>query len=164
MPTAREVFDGSDADITKEFYSALMLRGPAGAVAANLMRAQKASTRAKRYHGGIRGVGSYSSLAYTNKNNAMIALCKLLEQHGRQLRIRFGWKQDPDVLFDRRVSWVLYIDLPQGQVSFHCPERLSGHDYAGEWDRQRKSEERIIDFCQRVFEQGIDGALQLPLF
>ena len=162
--TAREIFDGSDAKATKAFYTELARRGPAGLVAANLMRAQKASTRAKRYHGGIRGVGSYSSLAYISKSNAMLNLCKILEEHGRRLRIRFGWKLDPDVLFGTRPSWMLYIELPQGQVSFHCPERLSAHDYAGNWDRQRKSEERVIEFCQRVFEQGIDGALQLPLW
>lgn len=160
---AREVFAQSDRAVTKAFYEELERRGPAGAVAINLMRAQKASSRAKQYHGGIRGVGSFSSLAYANKSQAMLTLCKILESHGSKLRIRFGWKEDPSVKFGRS-SWVLYVDLPQGQVSFHCPERLSMHTYTGEWDHSHSSEDRILEFCQRVYEQGIDSALQLPLF
>ena len=47
---------------------------------------------------------------------------------------------------------VLYVDLPNGQVSFHSPERFDGPDYLGEWDGLRMSEERIIQFCQEVFD------------
>jgi hypothetical protein len=161
---ALDVFLGSDAEVTKAYYAALAKRGPAGDVAVNLMRAQKCSTRAKKYRGGIRGVGSYRSMAYETKSWAMENLCKVLAEHGKRLRIRFGWKLDPDVLFGERPSWVLYIDLPQGQVSFHCPSRLSPHDYAGEWDREHRSEERVIAFCDSVFQSRIDGALQLLLF
>jgi hypothetical protein len=161
---AREVFEGSSADVTKAYYAALAKRGPAGDVAVNLMRAQKCSTRAKKYRGGIRGVGSYRSIAYDTKNWAMENLCKVLDAHGKRLKIRFGWKLDPDVVFGEKPSWVLYIDLPQGQVSFHSPTRLSDHDYAGEWDRQRLSEERILAFCDSVYDRGVDGALQMLLF
>lgn len=161
---ARDVFEGSEAEVTKAYYAALAARGPAGDVAVNLMRAQKCSTRAKRYRGGIRGVGSYRSMAYETKSWAMVNLCKVLDTHGKQLKIRFGWKPDPTVIFGERPSWVLYIDLPQGQVSFHSPSRLSDHGYAGEWDRERRSEERVLAFCDSVYHHAMDGALQLPLF
>ncbi|HZP31890.1 MAG TPA: hypothetical protein VFB23_00910 [Candidatus Acidoferrales bacterium] len=161
---ASEIFWTSDAQKTKAYYAALAKRGIAGDIAVNLMRAQKYSTRAKRYRGGIRGVGSFRDLAYTAKNNAMLSLCKVLDRHAAKLKISFGWKGDPDVLFGGRPSWVLYVDLPQGQVSFHAPERLSVHDYAGEWDGQHASEQRILEFCDSVFDHGLDGALQLCLF
>ena len=128
------------------------------------MRAQKCSTRAKKYRGGVRGLGSYSRLAYETKSWAMENLCGILDKYGRALKIRFGWKQDPDIVFGERPSWVLYVDLPQGQVSFHAPSRLSPHDYGGDWDREHKSEERILAFCDSVYDHGVDGALQLLLF
>jgi len=160
---AREVFDGSDAQATKAYYAALEKRGPAGDVAANLFRAQKSSTRAKRYRGGIRGVGSYSSLAYSVKEQSLENVCKALAAYGRRLKIGFGWKQDAGVLFDGQASWVLYVDLPNGQVSFHSPKRFSAQNYRGTWDGQRRSEERILAFCDSVFDRGMDGALQLLL-
>jgi len=43
------------------------------------------------------------------------------------------------------------VDLPEGQVSFHSLARYAGPDYAGDWDGQRKSEERILRFCDQVF-------------
>lgn len=161
---AREVFDGSDAEVTKAYYASLSKRGPAGDVAVNLMRAQKCSTRSKLYRGGVRGIGSFRSMAYETKTWAIQNLCAVLGSHGKRLRIGFGWKLDPDVVFGDRPSWVLYVDLPQGQVSFHCPSRLSDHDYRGVWDGVHKSEERILAFCDSVFDHGLDGALQLLLF
>lgn len=161
---AIEVFAGSDAEATKAYYATLLKRGPAGQVAVNLMRAQKCSSRAKLYRGGIRGVGSFRSMAYDTKNWAMANLCQVLEKHGQKLKITFGWKRDPLVVFGQHPSWVLYIDLPQGQVSFHSPNRLSDHDYRGEWDKEHRSGERILVFCDSVHDHGLDGALQLPLF
>jgi hypothetical protein len=161
---ANEIFWTSDAQKTKTYYAALAKRGPAGDLAINLMRAQKSSTRAKQYHGGIRGVGSFRDLAYAAKNGAILNLCQVLDRHGRRLKIRFGWKRDPLVVFGCRPSWVLYIDLPQGQVSFHSPEQLSAHAYHGDWDHEHKSEERILAFCDSVYDHGVDGALQLLLF
>ena len=63
--------------------------------------------------------------------------------------IEAGWGRDEAQTFNK---WVLYVDLPEGQVSFHSPERYEGPDYPGQWDGRRLSEERIISFCQRVFE------------
>ena len=87
---AIEVFAGSDAEVTKSYYAILSKRGPAGLVAINLMRAQKCSSRAKLYRGGIRGVGSFRSMAYDTKNWAMSNLCEVLDNHGARLKISFG--------------------------------------------------------------------------
>ena len=48
------------------------------------------------------------------------------------------------------MPWVVYIDIPQGQVSFHSPDRYIGPDYMGEWDGSHMSEERILSYCDRV--------------
>lgn len=157
---ARAVFDGSDGEVTRAYYAALARRGPAGEVAVNLFRAQKCSTRAKLYRGGIRGVGSFRRIAYGTKALAMSNLCELLPA----CAIPFGWKQDPECVFGEKASWVLYIDLPQGQASFHSPERLSAHDYPGEWDGEWKSEERILAFCDEVFRGPARPAQMLLSF
>jgi len=95
----------------------------------NLFRAQKCSTRAKVYRGGLRGIGSFRSLAYQRKAWSMKNLCDCLAEHGSELGINFGWKRDPNTPLHDAPSWVLYVDLPQGQVSFHSPTRYAGPDY-----------------------------------
>jgi len=141
---AAHVFASSDGAFTRKYYAALTERGLMGVIALNLFRAQKCSTRAKKY----RRDGSRSA-AYDRKRYSMSQLCRILEEGLHQgLCIRYGWKQDPANTF---VPWVLYIDLPQGQVSFHSPDRLAGPDYAGEWDRKHASESRILGFCDSVF-------------
>jgi len=45
----------------------------------------------------------------------------------------------------RRALWVVYFELPQGQVSFHSPTRGSGPDYPGEWDGTHTSQDRITE-------------------
>src|SRR5258708_35843146 len=123
MTRAREIFAGSDGAATRMYLAALKRRGPSGDVAMHLFRAQKASTRAKRYRGGLKGVGSFSSLAYGVKERSLEDLCRILAMYGQTLHIKFGWKQDAGVKFGGRVSWVLYVDLPGGQGSCHSPER-----------------------------------------
>jgi hypothetical protein len=147
---AIEVYCGSDGELTKRYYGELEKRGPIGLVAMNLFRAQKCSTRAKTYRGGIRGQGSFKRMAYDRKAWSMDNLVAILEKHAVELNITFGWKKDIDVLFGDDPSWVLYIDLPQGQVSFHSPARGKGPDYPGRFDGLRKSAERIIEFCDSV--------------
>lgn len=145
---ARRVFDGSDGAVTRALYSDLEAAGPAGVVAMNLFRAQKCSARAKVYRGGIRGQGSYKSMAYDRKNWSMDNLCKVLGVHAAALGIGWGWKLDPAQAYH---SWVMYVDLPGfGQVSFHSAGRGAGPDYAGEWDRKHESESRIIAYCDQV--------------
>lgn len=158
---ALEVYEGSDGELTKAYYKVLAQRGPIGIIAMNLFRAQKCSARAKVYRGGIRGVGSFKSLAYEKKSWSMDLLVAALAQHGESLGISYGWKPDPSVPFGDEPSWVLYIDLPQGQVSFHSPTRMSGPEYAGDWDRTHLSAARIVQFCDSVFNAPHPD--QLPL-
>lgn len=49
------------------------------------------------------------------------------------------------------MRWVLYVDLPTGQVSFHAPERGAGPNYPGKWNGVRGvSGERIVCWCQSL--------------
>ncbi len=146
---AYNIYQASNGALTRRFYAELERRGPAGVVAMNLFRAQKCSRRAKKYgpYAGVAGK-SYRDLAYERKGWSIQQLTVVLSEHGAQLGIIFGWGRDETQPFNK---WVLYVDLPEGQVSFHSPERYEGPDYSGEWDGKRLSEDRIIKFCQRVF-------------
>jgi hypothetical protein len=139
---AREVYDGSDGELTKRYYVHLTERGVIGFVAMNLFRASKCSTRAKLYRG-----GGYKGEAYERKNWSMGNLAHALTLNSESLGITFGWKEDPGQEYHK---WVLYVDLPTGQVSFHAATRGEGPDYAGEWDGQHLSAERILAFCDTV--------------
>jgi hypothetical protein len=147
------VYDGSDATLTRAFYAELCSRGSLGKVAMNLFRAQKTSDRAKVYRGGIRGKGSYRSMAYDRKSYSMDELCAILATEAESLKIVYGWKQDPNVVFGENPSYVFYCEIPQGQVSFHSPTRGKGPDYAGEWDGTHLSAERILAFCEAVLAE-----------
>lgn len=138
--SAREAFRGSDGADTKGFHRRLEKLGFDGAVAAALFRCQKASRRAKAYR------GEYSDLSYQRKAEALDKVCDLLSENEN---FKWGWKHDPAQDY---ASWVLYVDLPQGQVSFHSPHRGSGPNYEGDWDRQRASEDRILAYCDELLE------------
>jgi hypothetical protein len=148
---AYQVYKGSNGAATRRFYKELEARGPVGAVAMNLFRAQKCSKRAKKY-GPYSGIGnkSYRDMAYERKGVSLKQLTEALQTHSDALGIIFGWGIDDS---QRDNKWVLYADLPElGQVSFHSPERYAGPDYPGEWDGCRMSEERIIQFCQSIIK------------
>lgn len=151
---AIEVYRRSDGEATRAYYAQLALAGPRGVIAVNLFRAQKCSARAKVYRGGIAGQGSYKRMAYDRKSWSMDQLCAALAQHGAALGMGWGWKRDPATLFGGSESWVLYVELPQGQVSFHSPSRGAGPEYAGEWDGMKASELRILQFCDAVGDGG----------
>jgi hypothetical protein len=155
--SAADVYVGSDGDVTKAFYAELEKRGPLGIVALNLFRAQKCSARAKMYRR-----RAHKGEAYDRKNWSMRLLCEELERYevsrsvaekGKyevnigKLSIPYGWKQDPNT---PGFEWVLYVDLPQGQVSFHAATRGAGPDYQGEWCGEHLSAERIVAFCDAV--------------
>jgi hypothetical protein len=147
MPSAAEVYAGSDGDVTRAFYAELEKRGPLGVVALNLFRAQKCSARAKMYRR-----RAHKGEAYDRKNWSMGLLCKELELYWASRRcsdpvINYGWQQDPDT---PGFEWVLYVDLPQGQVSFHAATLGAGPDYQGEWDGKHLSAERVVAFCDSV--------------
>lgn len=148
---AQKVFDGSDGSITVEYYKLLASKGPIGKLAVALFRAQKCSERAKKYRR-----GSYRRDAYDRKTWSIGELIKVLEQHPNnvaQYGVRWGWKQDPNVIFDGGPSWVFYCDIPTGQVSFHVRDRGQGKAYEGEWDGVRGiSQKRVIDFCNQIIK------------
>lgn len=136
------VFEGSDGAGTLALYDDLRTLGPAGVVAIELFRAQKSSTRAKAYRG-----GGFKGKAYGRKQWAMDNLTKVLAEGS----MRWGWKLDPAQEFH---NWVLYVDLPNGQVSFHAAARGDGPDYPGDWDRVKNmSPSRVCRFIADLFAQ-----------
>jgi hypothetical protein len=156
MRTPAEIYAGSDGTETSKLYVALGEHGNRGAIALNLFRASKCSERAKVYRGGIRGKGiSYRQAAYQRKQWSMGLVAIILGRHAEEEQIRWGWKEDPSVPFANESSWVLYVDLPQGQVSFHSPTRGDGPDYPGEWDKSHLSADRIIAFCDEILKQRL---------
>jgi hypothetical protein len=153
---AGEVYLGSDGEVTKRFYAELEKFGPLGLVAMNLFRARKCSERAKKYRGG-NAHGRFKAQAYERKQWSMGLLCEVLAQHGEALGFRWGWREDPRQHY---VPWVLYVDIPQGQVSFHSPARGGGPDYTRPWDGQiDASPDRIIWFCNAVLDLAKTGAV-----
>lgn len=143
------IYRGSDGDATKRLYEQLEALGAIGTVAINLFRAQKNSERAKKYRGRAPEGGSYRGRAYDRKQWAMDNLCKVLAEHAGALRLPWGWQQDPE---QPKHCWVLYVDLPTGQVSFHTEHRGAGPDYSGAWDRFREmSAQRICQFVEQAF-------------
>lgn len=151
--TPREVYEGSNGDATKALYTRLEALGPAGVVGLNLFRASKCSARAKVYRGGIRGQGSFKSMAYNRKHWSMANLCKVLSEHAQALGITWGWKHDPAQPVH---CWVLYVDLPTGQVSFHDGARGHGPDYPGNWDGVREvSAVRIVAWVESLLEKEV---------
>lgn len=120
-----KVYDGSSGDATSALYQELEQFGPAGTVAVNIFRACKASERAKGYG------RKYKGAAYDKKDWSISNLVEALVNHAEALNIRWGWREDPKQEFHK---WVLYVDLPTGQVSFHLATRYRGPDYTDEWD------------------------------
>jgi len=145
---AVDVFHQKDGDVTKAFYAELATWGLRGELAVALFRAQKRSTAAKAYRR-----GRYRRAAYDVKNWSLSEICRLASRLGG---VRWGWGRDESA---PGFEWVLYLDLPQGQVSFHSATRLSGPDYPGKFDGQRgASEPRILMFCDAV----LSGASEPP--
>jgi hypothetical protein len=141
---AMDVYLGSDGKATTALYAELEQRGPLGIVAVNLFRAQKCSSRAKSYRR-----GGFRRDAYDRKNWSIAKLSNALLKCG--LGWRWGWKEDAA---QQIYPWVLYVELPTGQVSFHAAARGVGPDYPGEWDRQPLSAERVIRFVDSLLQGG----------
>jgi len=70
--------------------------------------------------------------------------------------LKWGWGEN-ELAF---VPFVLYADLPTGQVSFHSYERFSGPAYDGSWDGSHQSETRILDWCEAILTSSATGRLQ----
>jgi hypothetical protein len=140
------IYQGSDGDATRRRYDELRQQGPAGALAVELFRAQKASERAKVYRGSVRGQGSYRGMAYDRKQWALDNLCQALtESNGLY---QWGWGIDEK---QEAHKHVLYVDLPTGQVSFHTGQRGEGPDYGKPWDGMPgQRPDRICRFVARI--------------
>lgn len=145
--TPQEVSAASDPVATKALYTRLEACGPAGQVALNLFRAHRCITQAQNCENGYQHSTTISRKAYERKDWALLLLCRALMNHSLELRIPWGWCCDSR---DRRAPWTLRVDLPQGQVIFRNPRRLTGYDYIGRRDNQEKTEERIFAFCEEV--------------
>lgn len=143
------VYQGSDGDKTKALYEQLTALGPYGVVATNLFRACKNSERAKVYRG-----GRYKGAAYDRKDWSIGNICQHLETAG--LPIVWGWGVDEILKADGSPHHhVLYVDLPNGQVSFHSGTRAIGPAYSGVWDGMRgQSPMRICVWCATLLSGG----------
>lgn len=137
-----EIYEDSNGKATQELYQNLTDKGVAGVVAVNLFRAQKCSARAKEYRR-----GSHKREAYDRKNWSMQNLANVLDAHANELQIKWGWKLDPE---QPKHCWVLYVDLPTGQVSFHAEQRGKGPDYVGDWDKSLASVSRVLKYVASV--------------
>lgn len=139
------IYLGSDGEATKALYARLEALGPAGAIAVNLFRAQKNSARAKVYRG--RG---YRGMAYERKQWALDNLAKILSEHAAACGLLWGWGVDEHQPYHRHV---LYVELRNGQVSFHTDRRGEGPDAPREWDGARDaSPQRICGFVAQLLE------------
>lgn len=136
---ARDVFNQNNGDVTKSYYAEMNAIGIEGQLAVALFRSQKRSTAAKQYRG-----RKHTRAAYDVKNWSLSEVCRLLATN---IGMPWGWKYDAKAV---NFEWVLYVDLPQGQCSFHSPNRISGPDYTGLWAPQRPSYEVICDYCDSI--------------
>ena len=147
------IFFGSDGAATRKFGRELRDQGHIGKIAAALFTVQKASSRAQRYRGGIPCEGGrtlpYKDLAYCRKGDFLKQLADLLVHD--DCGMAWGWGLD---LQQPQANHVLYLDLPQGQVSLHSVQRFAGPDYPGEWDGTNATEDRVIAFCDSHWRGG----------
>ena len=141
------IYEASDGTATKALFARLKARGTGGQLAIELFQACKSSERAKVYRGGVRGRGSFRSMAYDRTQDAMDSLCDVLAQAES---FKWGWGIDGKQPVHRHV---LYVDLPTGQVSFHTDMRGSGPDYDKDWDGQPgQSADRICRWIEQILE------------
>lgn len=147
----RKAYFGSDGQLTMRVCAALQATGPNGLLAVLLFRAQKASTRAKKYRGRNSDGESFRNLAYGRKQQTLEQLAEFLDDAGCDGEF-WGWQRDKDA--GHKNDWILYVELPCGQCSFHSPKRHAGPDFKGRWDRSMASEEVILRFCEQVAEDA----------
>ena len=140
--TASQIFNQNNGDVTKAYYAEMNGKGFLGQLAVALFRAQKRSTAAKKYRG-----RQYRGAAYDVKNWSLGEICRIML--ASKYNFKWGWKPDPNT---KGYPWVLYVDLPNGQCSFHSADRLQGPDYLGEWNPGDGSEKNILKFCDNVAE------------
>ncbi len=141
------IYRGSDALATGKMYDRLAQRGVAGVLAVNLLRACKKSERAKVYTARDHRVASYDG-----KQWAMDEICSILVKHPA-LVASWGWGTDNKQTYHR---FVLYVELLQGQVSFHTHARGVGPDFPGQWDgKAGMSGQRACAYAASLFTGSV---------
>ncbi len=155
------LFFGSNGAATTKFCRELHDQGHIGEIAAALFTVQKASSRAKVYRGGRKQEDGrevpYKDLAYGRKGKFLKLLAGLLARD--DCGMAWGWGLD---LKQPKAKHVLYIDIPQGQVSLHSVQRFAGPDYHGAWDGRDATEDRVIQFCESLWRGS--SATATPAF
>lgn len=142
----------SSGERTRALYDRFWALGDIGAIAVNLMRAQKTSCRAKVYRR-----RSSRGAAYDTKQWALDNLSRALESGaGGDQVTGWGWGTDDKQPVHR---YVLYVELPTGQVSFHTEYRGAGPDYIKAWDGiEGQSADRILRWCARLLDAAATPA------
>lgn len=144
------IFNQQNGDVTKAYYAKLNGMGLAGQLAVALFRAQKRSTAAKKYRG-----RRFTRDAYEVKNWSLSEICRIAGcMSAFESSPVWGWKRDPAT---PGYEWVLYVELPTGQCSFHSPDRLNGPDFTGDWDSRIPSQTAITRYCDSVWEPAVLG-------
>ena len=138
----------SDASRTKRLLRALTATGQLGRIASDLFRAQKSSARARS----IEAVSTGDPRIPSWPTGARARCWPLFAKRwSRMPRVwsGAGARTLPGIF----ARWVLYVELPTGQVSFHSPDRLDGPVYPGAWDGMRDaSAGRILRLCDQILK------------
>jgi len=147
----KEIYYGSNGGQTRSLFTKLKKQhGQIGEVAILLFKAQKASMRAKE------SFGKYRRYAYERKGVAISQLCRSLE---KQSDIVWGWREDIDEPY---AKWVLYLDLPTGQSSFHNTYRVGNNEYWTPWNGGGNSSiDNIIDWLDLLMKDISDGTTEM---
>ncbi len=148
IAAVRKIYDGSNGDWTKELYRLLEAKGPMGVIALNVFRACKTSERAKVYRGRNQN-GRFRDQSYDRKQFSLYNLCEMLNRlHPQAMDFRWGWAKDQSEPY---APWIIYVELPTGQVSFHSPARGMGPLFTGKWDEAKgTAPDRICRWCAMV--------------
>ncbi len=149
---ASSVFNQNDGEVTKAYYATMNGKGYQGMLAVALFRAQKRSTAAKKYRG-----RQYKNAAYDVKKWSIDQVCGVLLSWLGFESITWGWGRDHKA---PGFTWVLYVDLPTGQCSFHSRERGKGPAYNGHWRPGAGSESNILEFCDSVWDPSYAPKLE----
>jgi hypothetical protein len=87
-------------------------------------------------------------MAYERKQWSIDNLCTALTEHAEKIGLVWGWGDDPK---EPVHSAVLYIDLPQGQVSFHTYPGAMGPKYEKPLDGVHgASETRVCRYVAQI--------------
>lgn len=150
---AVDVYNSSDAELTRSYYDLLEHYGIVGRFALNLFRALKCSDRAAKYT----DLG-HRTKTLGRKRYSIESLVAILNEHATALGITWGWRtehHDPKYVSAgaQAAPHALYMNLPTGQVRFHSPARMTGPEYTGETNLDHYGRAtRVIKFCDRITE------------